>query len=153
MLCMQLYEVKLASFHLNACRTPFAFKTVTREAQAFKYHFSDLQSGIQSPLALASKLYSIGIITEAVHDQTMLPCYTVQEKNRILLTGVKQAIFSNPRCFRKFVQILDDEPTTEPLRKKLLETYCELYIQCTCVHVTCVHTCAWQLYLGLVCIA
>ena len=101
---------------------------LTLEDQAFKYHFSHLQRGIQSPKPLASELYSKGIITEDVRDQIILPnCNTVQDRNGILLIAVGQAISNNPQCFHQFVQILDDEPTTKSLSKMLLYTYCELY--------------------------
>ena len=92
-------------------------------AIVFKKHYNDLQSGIQSPSELASNLYSGDIITQDVRDRGQMTTSTTLERNAILLNAVEQAISSNPQCFQQFMKILDDEPTTKPLRTLLKDTY------------------------------
>ena len=94
-------------------------------AIVFKKHYNDLQSGIQSPSELASELYSRNIIAQDVRNRGQMTTYTIRERNAILLNAVEQAISSDPKCFRQFMKILDDEPTTKPLRALLKDTYGE----------------------------
>ena len=94
-------------------------------AIVFKKHYNDLQSGIQSPSELASKLYSRNIIAQDVRNRGQMTTYTIRERNAILLNAVEQAISSDPKCFRQFMKILDDEPTTKPLHALLKDTYGE----------------------------
>ena len=91
-------------------------------AIVFKKHYNYLQSGIQSPSELASQLYSGDIITQDVRDRGQMTTSTTLERNSILLNAVEQAISSNPQCFRQFMKILDDEPTTKPLCTLLKDT-------------------------------
>ena len=51
---------------------------------------------------------------------------TVLEGNTVLLNAVERAIVSNPQCFHQFMEILDEDPTIQPLCMKLMNTYDEL---------------------------
>ena len=77
---------------------------------------------------IAGILYSKGIIHEDVRDRAQLPSNTCLKSNQILLNAVEQAIKTHPQWqFHQFLDILADEPTIEPLYKRLQESYCELY--------------------------
>ena len=76
------------------------------ELLVFKRHYSDLQSGIQSPSVLASKLYSGDIITQDVRDHGQMITSTTDDRNAILLNAVERAIPSDPQYFWKFMDIL-----------------------------------------------
>lgn len=98
----------------------------TLESLVFRKHYSALQCGIQSPSVLAGKLFSKSIIAPNVREAAQLTTTTVHQNNTTLLDGVERAISSDPQCFHQFINILDDDPTTKPLRTKLMNTYCEL---------------------------
>ena len=94
-------------------------------AIVFKRHYSDLQRGIQSPSELASRLYSIDIITEDVRDRGQMITSTTDYRNAILLNAVERAISMDPQCFWKFMHILNNDPTTKRLHTLLMATYGE----------------------------
>ena len=85
------------------------------EELVFKRHYSDLQSGIQSPSVLASKLYSDNIITQDVRNRGQMTTSTTDERNVVLLNAVEKAISSDPQCFRQFMDRLNEDPTTKRL--------------------------------------
>ena len=97
----------------------------TIESIVFREHYSDLQNGLQSPPLIAGKLYSKKIIDRNVRNAAQMTNSTVLEKNNALLDAVEQAIASSSQCFHQFMDILDDDPTTQPLRTKLMNTYGE----------------------------
>ena len=98
----------------------------TIESIVFREHYSDLQSGLQSPSWIAGKLYSKKIIDRNVRNAGQMTKSTVLEKNIALLDAVEQAISCDPQCFHQFMDILDDDPTTQPLHMKLMSKYDEL---------------------------
>ena len=102
------------------------FKMSITESKVFRKHYSELQRGLQSPSLIAGKLYSKNIIDQNVRDAVQMTNSTVLATtcNTVLLNAVGQAIFSDPQCFHQFMDILYDDPTTQPLHMKLLNTYC-----------------------------
>ena len=109
----------------------FSIKSQATERLVFKEYYSDLQWAIQSPGVFACNLYSKGIIDEEVRDRAQLLSITCVERNQILLSAVEQAIKTHPQHFQQFLDILADEPTTECLYRRILESYSELnHIEC-----------------------
>ena len=51
---------------------------------------------------------------------------TILEGNTVLLNAVERAIVSDPQCFHQFMEILDEDPTIQPLCMKLMSKYDEL---------------------------
>ena len=98
----------------------------TTESKVFKKHYSELQNGLQSPSLITGELYSKNIIDRNVRNAAQMTTSTVLEKNTALLDAVEQATANDPQCFHQFMEILDDDPTTQPLRMKLMSTYDEL---------------------------
>ena len=98
----------------------------TTESTVFRKHYSELQNGLQSPSLIAGKLYSKNIIDQDVRDAGQMTTSTVLAAITVLLNAVERAISKNPQCFHQFMDILDDDPTTQPLRMKLMNTYDEL---------------------------
>ena len=98
----------------------------TIESVVFREHFSELQTGLQSPPLIAGKLYSRKIIDRNVRNACQITTSTVLEKNTALLDAVEQAISCDPQCFHQFMEILDDDLTTNPLHTKIMNTYGEL---------------------------
>lgn len=89
----------------------------------FREHYSDLQYVIQSPDVLAGVLYTRGIVHEDVRDRAQSPFINCVKKSQILLNAVEQAIKAQPENFFLFLDILKEEPTTEPFYKRLRDTY------------------------------
>ena len=89
----------------------------------FKKHYATLQVGLQSPDVLAGNLYARGIIDEDVRDGVQSPFITPIKKSQILINAIEKAIKTEPQHFHEFLNILAIEPTTEPLHKRLLDTY------------------------------
>ena len=90
---------------------------------AIQRHYNNLQGGIQSPSELASKLYSRSIITQDVRDRAgQMTTFTTDDRNAILLNAVERAIYSDPRYFWQFMDILNDDPTTKRLHTLLMDT-------------------------------
>ena len=98
----------------------------TTGSTVFRKHYSDLQHGLQSSSLIAGKLYSKKIIDQNVRNAGQMTNSTVLEGNTVLLNAVERAISSDPHGFHQFMDILDEDPTTQPLRMKLMSTYDEL---------------------------
>ena len=117
----------------SLCRSPRVIKhalsrtdfesTVKLEVRVFKEHYGLLQVGFQSPDVLAGNLYAKGIIDEEVRDGAQSPFITPMKKSQILLNAVEKAIKMEPQHFYVFLSVLAMERTTEPLYKRLLDTY------------------------------
>ena len=99
---------------------------MSTESTVFKEYYSDLQASVQTPSELASILYSKGIISTHVRNKAQLVSLTVDEKNLVLFNAVEQAISSDPQCFRQLMGILADEPATNLLYTKMMNSYGEL---------------------------
>ena len=108
----------------KTCVTVFKMSTI--ESIVFRKHYSKLQNGLQSPSLIAGELYSKNIIDQNVRDAGQMITSTVLAAITVLLNAVERAISKNPQCFHQFMDILDEDPTTQPLRMKLMNTYDEL---------------------------
>ena len=108
----------------KTCVTVFRMSTI--ESRVFRKHYSQLQTGLQSPSLIAGKLYSKMIIDWNVRNAVQMTNSTVLEKSTALLDAVEQAISCDPQCFHLFMEILDDDPTTYPLHTLLMSTYDKL---------------------------
>lgn len=92
----------------------------TPEANAFRSQFAALVSGIQNPQSLADHLFAKRTIAVQVMQEIGKETLTTEEKTRKLLERVYTSITSiDPKHFRVFVEILQQEAYAEQLVKNL----------------------------------
>ena len=72
---------------------------------------------------LASALYAKHIICKDIRDEAQLNTSTDMKKCQVLLNAVEQKIRSNPCHFHHFLDILEEEPSSEDLYSLLRQTY------------------------------
>ena len=78
------------------------------EARVLRQHFAKLCQGIQNPLNLGIKLYSNGVITDAV--LTRIRDTSGIEKGLVLVEAVRNQVAVDPGKFEDFLSLLSEEP-------------------------------------------
>ena len=91
------------------------------EVQIFKKHYSDIIDAIQNPDTVTDQLFSAGILEEEIASEVH-HASVINQKNRILLKGVKKAISAVPNALYKFLKILKAHSTTEYLARSIGKT-------------------------------
>ena len=92
----------------------------TPEAITFRRRFPELVSGIRNPQSLADHLFAENIIAVQVLQEIGKETLTTEQKTRRLLERVYMSIiYSNPKHFSVFVEILRREASAEQLVKNL----------------------------------
>ena len=74
-------------------------------------------------VSAASKFYSEGIIDRDALDAAMIELQTKRARTGALLLAVEDAIKSKPQMFKKFVMVLEDEPTLLSIASELVKQY------------------------------
>ena len=89
----------------SVCSEPLGEKP---EVRVLRQHFAKLCKGIQNPVNLGIKLYSYGIITDAV--LTRIRSTDATEKELVLLEAVRNQVAIEPEKFEVFLSLLSEEP-------------------------------------------
>ena len=91
----------------------------TPEAITFRRRFPELVSGIQNPQSLADHLFAENIIVVQVLQEIGKETLTREKTRRLLERVYMSIIYSDPKHFSVFVEILRREASAEQLVKNL----------------------------------
>ena len=93
------------------------------ECRAFRKCFSILADGISDPGRLALELYTRGWIGADLRTETQKPEISERVKIEKLLSAVECRLVVSPTKFRKFLDILQQEPSLKHLAARLEKNY------------------------------
>ena len=92
----------------------------TPEYSNFQKHYYELMYAIEEPLPLAARLFSLGIIEQAVLQRVSLASALPSlEKGVILLSAVEAQIQAEPNTFHVFLKALRVEPSLQHLAESM----------------------------------
>ena len=91
------------------------------EVRIFQKHYGDFIEAIQNPDTVADQLFSAGILEEEIASEVH-HASVINQKNRILLKGLRKAISAVPNALYKFLKILRTHSTTEHLARSIGKT-------------------------------
>lgn len=91
--------------------------------RAFRKCFSILADGISDPGRLALELYTRGWIGADLRTETQKPEISERVKIEKLLSAVECRLVVSPTKFRKFLDILQQEPSLKHLAARLEKNY------------------------------
>ena len=94
------------------------------EAAVFRRHYTELKAAIQSPGFVADELFARGSIDFNIKEKVHLPTRTTTENTEILLHAIGKKVSVDPDEFYKLIDVLQKEPATKKVAKRLLRRKC-----------------------------
>ena len=91
--------------------------------RAFQDNYDTLVDGIQSPAALAGKLFSKEMITAEILDNVGNVGIKKVTRTSELLAAVRSKLMSEPASFHVFVQVIKEEPAYQDIARKMSDSY------------------------------
>ena len=91
----------------------------TPECRTFREHYDSLYHLIQDPLSLATRMYSLGILTPAVKEQMSVPSFSRLEKNNALLNVVEIQLQTKPSVLHVFLSALKEDSSMRSLAESM----------------------------------
>ena len=112
-------------------------KRDSAEYRAFRKCFSALVSGITDPGWLAIQLFSSDLIGPDKRTEAQKPAIPEREKIVNILSAVEDQIVANPAIkFRKFLVVLQNEPSLQHLATRLENAHHKLLGLCTTMSIS-----------------
>ena len=103
-----------------------SFRLHSAECRAFRKCFAVLADGITDPGRLAIQLYSRELIGPDIRTEAQKQAIAERVKIVNILSAVEAQIVASPGTkFRKFLDILQNEPSLRHLATRLENAYCE----------------------------